>query len=159
MSQGYPTPDIVILRTICTRIRYRYRHEILCCVLCKKRSFSKNLTYFFMVQFHVKTGEKITVFLLISLASKMRVTVVFWVKSGIKLWNRHNGSGKNNEADGTRRKKKWNWRHAAEKNETDGTWLRRGRQFHFFFRPTLDGFIRKLPLFFLCVLSFSWNWQ
>jgi len=49
-------------------------------------------------------------------------------------------------------KKQWNWRHAAEKkNETDGTRLRRGRQFHFFSRrgrqfhcfsrPILDGFI------------------
>ena len=38
--------------------------------------------------------------------------MVSWVKSGIKLWNR-------------------------EKIETDGTWLRRGRQFHFF--PTESG--------------------
>ena len=29
----------------------------------------------------------------------------------------------------------------GKKNETDGTRLRRGRQFHFFSRPNLDGFI------------------
>ena len=51
----------------------------------------------------------------------MKLAVVLWVKSGIKLWNRQNGSGKNNETDGTR--------------------LRRGRQFHCFSRPILDGFI------------------
>ena len=38
--------------------------------------------------------------------------MVSWISRGIKLWNRHIRS--------------------AKKNETDGTRLRRGRQFHFF---------------------------
>ena len=43
----------------------------------------------------------------------------------------------------------WNWHkimkpsriRSGKKNETDGTRLRRGRQFHFFSWPNLDGFI------------------
>ena len=42
-------------------------------------------------------------------------------------------------------------------NETDGTRLRRGRQFHFFPRPMWTVLRGNLTFFF--VASFTWNWR
>ena len=80
---------------------------------------------------------------------------VSYNETGIKLWNHQFRSGK--------------------KNETDGTRLRRGRQFHFFSWPKLDGFIilasfiyetttsfifggKKTENIQTVSCSFTWNW-
>ena len=90
----------------------------------KNKVSARNLIYFYFLLWHSftwnwrKNGGFIYDFIW---HQKWNWLMVSWVKSGIKLWNRQIRSGK--------------------KNETDGTRLRRGRQFHFFSRPNLDGFI------------------
>ena len=105
---------------------FQFGHEILWSVLCKKWSFSckPHLRLFFILaQFHVKTGWNWWFFFCFIWLKKWNWLMVSWVKTGIKLWNRPEVG----------REKKLSWRQAGgKKNKTDGTRLRRGRQFHFF---------------------------
>ena len=97
-------------------------------VLCKTNKVSAKtilICIFYCGTVSRKTGEKITIFFQIFLASKMKLAVLSWVRSGIKLWNRQIRSGK--------KKIKLTAR-SAGKIETVGTR-------HFFSRSNMDGFI------------------
>ena len=111
------------------------RHEILWSVLCKKWGFSGKPPLFFIFildQFHAKLTQKCLCFSEFFGIKKLNWLMVSWDETGIKLWNPQIRSGK--------------------KNETDGTRLRRGRQFHFFSWPNL-----AVSWFYASFIS--WNHQ
>ena len=134
-----------------------WTHEILWPVLCKKWGFRRNLIYFLFLLWHS----------------------FMWNCTKLSEWFSDFFASK-----------KWNWLMVScmklakimkppisvrKKNETDGTRLRRGRQFHFFSWPKLDGFIilasfihetttsfifggKKTENIQTVSCSFTWNW-
>ena len=81
----------------------------------------RNLFFFVCGQFHLKLDETGR-FVFCFFGSKMKLAVVSWVKLA-KIVKPSRVGREKNETDG---------RGVGKKNETDGTRLRRGRQFHFF---------------------------
>ena len=112
--------------------------------------------FFIVAQFQVKLAKKCLNYFLTFWHQKMKLADGFMCETDIKLWNRPEFS-------------------QEKKNETDGTRLRRGRQFHFFFLTESGRFhnfsqfhtwnhsqfhflsqkAEKIQTFFA---SFTWNW-
>ena len=57
--EGYklPLPWCSHIVHLCTHVRFRYVHEILCPVLWEEKSFSQNLTYFYFLLWHSFTWK------------------------------------------------------------------------------------------------------
>ena len=117
LSKGY---NISVSQTLCSKM-IRSIVELTISMRFYGQFYVKNkvsaktslIFYFYCGSVSRETDEKMSIFFLNFLASKVKLADGFMNETGIKLWNRQIRSGKKIETDGTRRhffvSFAWNW--------------------------------------------------